>query len=156
MSVVPPAGTHSYCTEGEYLLATPGSLYVIALACRGPTLLNPCLLQHECSFISLRHTPQRGGASLVIARQRASPFYVAPPTPQHRSKPLLVAPFLFVPLGIELHIIYIYCSRDSQHTPQPHTPKGNAYTTAVHWMARMARAEALREGRCGGSLVCCK
>lgn len=32
MSVVPPAGTHSYCTEGEYLLATPVPLYVIALA----------------------------------------------------------------------------------------------------------------------------
>ena len=32
MSVVPPAGTHSYCTEGEYLLAPPVPLYVIALA----------------------------------------------------------------------------------------------------------------------------
>ena len=44
MSVVPTAGTHSYCIEGEYLLATPGSLYVIALACRGSPLLDTYLL----------------------------------------------------------------------------------------------------------------
>lgn len=117
MSVVPPAGTHSYCTEGEYLLATPGSLYVLALACRGPTLHEPYLLtQQNVHKVRNSLTPQPCGAfpSMLLLQPRSTSSYMLLP-------------------------------RLATSSPAP-SPKGNASTTAVHWMARMARAEALREG----------
>ena len=43
------------------------------------------------------------------------------------------------------HVFLMLLPRLATSSPAP-SPKGNASTTEVHWMARMARAEALREG----------
>lgn len=62
-------------------------------------------------------------------------FYAAPPTPQH--------------------VFLMLLPRLATSSPAP-SPKGNASTTAVHWMARMARAEALREGSAVPLFLCHK
>ena len=138
MSVVPPAGTHSYCTEGEYLLATPVPLYVIALA---------RLVLHYTSHTFFLNKMFTKSATVL----------------RHNN----VARFLLCCSSSPAARLLICCSRDSQHRPQPQgltrrvtlsllkcpsrglsstNVKGNASTTAVHRMAWMARAEALREG----------
>ena len=140
MSVVPPAGTHSYCTEGEYLLATPVPLYVIALA--------RLVLHYTSHTFFLNKMFTKSATALRHSH---------------------VARFILCCSSIPAARLLICCSRGSQHRPQPQAPrfdeasdielaqmsepritstnvKGNASTTAVHRMAWMARAEALREG----------
>lgn len=63
--------------RGEYLLATPGSLYVLALACRGPTFLDTYLLpQQNVHKVRNSLTPQPCGAflSMLLLRPRSTFF----------------------------------------------------------------------------------
>lgn len=96
MSVVPPAGTHSYCTEGEYLLATPVPLYVIALA--------RLVLHYTSHTFSLNKMFTKSATAL-----------------RHKH----VARFLLCCSSRPAARLLICCSRDSQHRPQPHTPRFN-------------------------------
>ena len=88
MSVVPPAGTHSYCTEGEYLLATPVPLYVIALA---------RLVLHYTSHTFFLNKMFTKSATVL----------------RHNN----VARFLLCCSSIPAARLLICCSRDSQHRP---------------------------------------
>ncbi len=94
MSVVPPAGTHSYCTEGEYLLATPVPLYVIALA---------RLVLHYTSHTFFLNKMFTKSATVL----------------RHNN----VARFILCCSSIPAARLLICCSRDSQHRPQLHTPR---------------------------------
>ena len=94
MSVVPPAGTHSYCTEGEYLLATPVPLYVIALA--------RLVLHYTSHTFFLNKMFTKSATALRHSH---------------------VARFVLCCSSSPAARLLICCSRDSQHRPQPHTPR---------------------------------
>lgn len=106
MSVVPPAGTHSYCTEGEYLLATPGSLYVLALACRGPTFLDTYLLpQQNVHKVRNSLTPQPCGAflSMLLIPPRSTSSYILLPRLEPSFTDVLPYRLLLLHLNSRLH-----------------------------------------------------
>ena len=76
-------------------------------------------------------------------------FFVAPPSPQHvflyvapETRNIVPSP---IPQGLTRRVTLSLLKCPSRGLPSTNV-KGNASTTAVHWMAWMARAEALREG----------
>ena len=140
MSVVPPAGTHSYCTEGEYLLATPVPLYVIALA---------RLVLHYTSHTFFLNKMFTKSATVLRHNNVARFLLCCSSSPQHvflyvapETRNIVPSP---IPQGLTRRVTLSLLKCPSRGLTSTNV-KGNASTTAVHWMARMARAEALREG----------
>lgn len=118
MSVVPPAGTHSYCTEGEFLLATPIPLYVLALACRGPTFLNTYLLPQQ----SVHKVRNSADFHLKMDKIMIYPFIIC----NFACKFNLYTKFMKQPLLILISIIaFASCSEDREY--RTNCPKDEMY-----------------------------
>ncbi len=106
-----------------------------------------------CSSTPATVSPLRGTAlrkEWSVAGNQAAPLpilgitYVAPGT-RDKLRHDDVARFPYAAPPTPQHVFLMLLPRLATSSPAP-DPNGNASTTAVHGMARMARAEALREG----------